>query len=87
MTPFSKTFIIKGYANNGRIPSSCPFHASMTSFPDIAFINEEDTGCINEDVRDAINEPAIAAIIPAHSVLRTSPYGLILVDTFWTMIY
>ena len=41
MTPFPKTFIIKGKVNNRRNPTSCPF-------PDIAFINEETRDCINE---------------------------------------
>ena len=41
LTTFPWTFIIKGNFNNGRNPPSCPF-------PDIAFINEEVTGCINE---------------------------------------
>ena len=35
----------------------------MTLFPDIAFINEEATGCINEEAIGAINEATISAII------------------------
>ena len=59
LTTLSRTFIIKGNFNNGRNPPSCPF-------PDIAFINEEVTGCINEKKTKntgAINETAIAIII------------------------
>ena len=43
------TFIIKGNANNGRIPPSCPFLALMTPFSDIAFINRKATVCIIEE--------------------------------------
>ena len=53
---FSRTFIIKGNANNGRNPPSCPF-------PDMVFINEKAIGCINEEAIGAINEAAIGAII------------------------
>ena len=35
----------------------------MTPFPDIAFINEEVTGCINGEAIGAINEVAICAIM------------------------
>ena len=35
----------------------------MTPFPDIVFISEEATGCINEDAIGAINETAIGSII------------------------
>ena len=35
----------------------------MTPFPDIAFINEESTGCINQEATDAINEPGIGVIV------------------------
>ena len=54
MTSFWRAFIIKGNANNGRIPPSCHFSARMTLFPVIAFINEEATGCINEEAIGAI---------------------------------
>ena len=52
-TSFPRTFIIKSNANNGGNPP----------FPVIAFINEEVTGCINEETIDANNEAAIGAII------------------------
>ena len=42
----------------------------MTPFPEIAFINEETTGCINEETIGAINEAAIGAIIAP----RNSPF-------------
>ena len=48
VTLFPRTLITKGIANNGRNPSLYPFPALMTPFPDIAFINEEATGCLNE---------------------------------------
>ena len=35
----------------------------MTPFPDIAFINEEGTVCINVEATGVINEAAIGAII------------------------
>ena len=41
VSPFPRTFIIKGNFNNGKNSSSCPSR-------DIAFINEEATGCMNE---------------------------------------
>ena len=47
-------FTIKGNANNGRDPPSCPF---MSPFSDIAFINEEATGCINEAATGIIIAP------------------------------
>ena len=55
LTPFPRTFIIKGNANNGRNLPSCPF-------PVIAFINEEEIGCVNEETVYVINEAAIDAI-------------------------
>ena len=55
--------IIEGNTNNRRIPPSSPFPALVTLFLDIAFINEEATGCISEEAIDAINEAAIGAII------------------------
>ena len=51
VTPFPRAFIIKSEANNGRNPSSCPF-------PYSTFKNEETTGCINEEVINAINKAA-----------------------------
>ena len=62
LTPFSKVFIIKVNANNGKNPPS--FH-----FPVIAFFNEEVTGCTNEEAIAAINEAAIDAIIVPKSYL------------------
>ena len=56
VTPFRTTFVIKGNANNRRNRSSFPF-------PDIAFINEEATGCINEEAIGPINEATIGTII------------------------
>ena len=41
LAPFSRTFNIKGNGNDGKNPHSY-------TFPDIAFINEETTGCVNE---------------------------------------
>ena len=63
VTPFPRTFIIKVHANDGRNPSSFHFPALMTTFPVIAFINGEATGCSNEEAVGAINEAAIGAII------------------------
>ena len=37
--------------------------ALLTPFPVIVFINEEATGCINEDAIDAINEADIGDMI------------------------
>ena len=62
-TPFSRTFIVKGNINNGRNPVSFPFPALVTTFPDIAVINEEATRCIYEKAICAINEATIGAII------------------------
>ena len=60
MTPFPKIpFNNKGAANSGRNPPSCRFSPLLTPSPDIAFITEEDTSCINEEVIGAINEAAI----------------------------
>ena len=47
LSPFPNTFIIKGSANNGRNPHSCPFAVKE-------FINEEAIGCINEETIVAI---------------------------------
>ena len=49
LTPFPRTFIIKGRANNRRNLSSYPF-------PAIAFSNEKATTCINEEAIGTINE-------------------------------
>ena len=49
-------FIIKDNANNGRNPHSC-------LFPIVAFISEENTGCINEEATGAISEATTGAII------------------------
>ena len=46
-----------------KIPSSYPFPTLLTLFSDIAFINEENTSCIEETFIDAINEAIIGAII------------------------
>ena len=62
-TPFPKTFTIKGSANNGRNTPSCPFSTLLTLFPVEAFINEEATGWINEDVICSIKDPGIGPII------------------------
>ena len=53
---FSRGFIIKGNANNGRKPPSCPV-------PVIGFINEEITVCINQEAIGAINEAAVVLFI------------------------
>ena len=53
LTPFPRTFIIKGNAKN---PLFCPF-------PVIVFISKEATGSINEETTGVINEIAIGAII------------------------
>ena len=63
LTPFPRIFIIKSNANNGRNPPSFLFSNPMTPFPDIAFINDEINGCINEEAIVAIDEAAIGAII------------------------
>ena len=59
LTPFPRTFIIKGNASNGRNPPSCPYSALMTPFPVMAFINKEATDCINEESIGAINEATV----------------------------
>ena len=41
ITPFSRTFIIKGNANNEKNPPSCPFLALMAPFLVTAFISEQ----------------------------------------------
>ena len=63
LTPFLRTFIIKGNANNGRNPPSCSFPAIMTPFLVIAFINEEAMGSIYEEAIGTINEAVLSAII------------------------
>ena len=60
VTPFPRTFIIKGNANNERNPPSC-------SSPVIAFINEKVTGCVNEEATGAINEAVIGSIIASRN--------------------
>ena len=62
LTPFARTFFIKGNANDGRNPYSCPF-------PAIAFINEEATGCINEEAIGTINQAAIGPIVAPRKLL------------------
>ena len=53
---FSRTFIIKGNANNGKNLHFCVF-------PVIAFVNKKVIGCTNEEAIGAINEASIGAII------------------------
>ena len=48
LTPFPKTFNIKGNANNGRIQPSYPFPVLMAFFPDIALIKKETASWMNE---------------------------------------
>ena len=63
LNPLPDTLIIKGNANNGRNPPSCPFLV-------IAFSIKEATGCINKEAISAINEAAIGATIaPKKSTL------------------
>ena len=61
--PFPVTCIIKGNTNNRRKQNSCPFPALMNPFQVIAYISEEPTGCISEEVISAINEASIGAMI------------------------
>ena len=62
LTPFPRIFVIKDNPNNERnLPSYL--------FPVIAFINEEATSCINEEVVGTMNTAATGAIID----LRNSP--------------
>ena len=56
LTPFPAISYVKGNVDNERNPRPCPFQV-------IAFINEGVTGCINEEIIDAINEATIVAII------------------------
>ena len=49
---------MKGNTNNGIKSPSYFFPALVTPFPVIAFINEEVTGCINEEAIVAINDAA-----------------------------
>ena len=56
VTPFPRASIIKSKANNGRHSPFCPF-------PNIVFINQETTGCINEEVINTINEAVRGVII------------------------
>ena len=57
MTTFTITFIDKGNANNGQNPPSPPFPVLITPFLDIAFIDAEATGFINEAATGAIVPP------------------------------
>ena len=61
LIPFHKTFIVKDNANNERNPYSC-------LFPIVAFISEEDTGCINEEATGAITEATTGAIIASRNL-------------------
>lgn len=63
LTCFSRTFIITGNSNYGRIPSSCSFPAFVTSFSYVPFINEQDTGCINVEAIVAVNKGSKGVII------------------------
>ena len=56
MTHLSRTFIIKGNANDKWNPASCPFPALMTPFPFIIFVNEEAIYCINEEATVATQQ-------------------------------
>ena len=60
VTPFPRTFIIKGNGNNGRNPLSSPF-------PLIVFINEEATSSMSEEATGAINEAAIGATVASRN--------------------
>ena len=64
LTPFFRTLILKGNANNGRNPLSSPYLGLMTPFPVIAFINEKARSCIKENAIIAINQTTIGVIIP-----------------------
>ena len=75
VTPFPRTFITKGNANNGRNPPPCPLPAIATPFcpfpplvtPVKVFIKEEATGYINKEVTGDTNEATIGAIIAGRS--------------------
>ena len=56
VTPFPRTFIIKGNTNDGKNLPSCPF-------PVISFINGEATGCVNDEAIGTINKVSIDAPI------------------------
>ena len=72
LTPFARTFFIKGNANDGRNPYSCPF-------PAIAFINEEATGCINQAAIGPIVAPRklLSCFFLFHILLFQSHHQLI----------
>ena len=65
VTPFPRTFIINGNANNEMkwIPCSSP--AFMTLFPDMDIINEKAIICINEEAKSSINEEVATDAIRA----------------------
>ena len=63
LTPFPRTSIFKGNANNRRNSPSCTFPPLMTHFPAIALINEESAGCTNEEALGPILEATISATI------------------------
>ena len=65
VTPFPRTFIINGNANNERIPLSCSSPAFMTLFPDMDIINEKAIVCINEEAKSSINEEVATDAIRA----------------------
>ena len=61
---FSRTFIIKGSANNGRNPPSCPF-------PVVAFDNKKAIDTINEGTIGTIiapRNPLSCFVIPCFTV-------------------
>ena len=55
-------FITKGAANNGKNPLFYLISALLTPFSVIEFINEEATGCINQESICAVNETVIGVI-------------------------
>ena len=61
VTPFPRTFIIRGNANNERNPPFCTFPAVLTRFPVTALINEKASRSINEEATGGYNEGAIIA--------------------------
>ena len=61
VTPFPRTSIIRGNANNERNPPFCTFPAVLTRFPVTALINEKASRCINEEATGGYNEGAIIA--------------------------
>ena len=63
VTPFPKTFFIKGNANNNKITPFCYF-----LFTVIEYINEEATGCVNEEAIGAIKEADMIFNIHNHNL-------------------